>query len=194
MDPKNINLQTQNPISLPSLENKRARVNPKIIIIIVLVFILIIGLIFLSIKLTKKPSSGLKETQNGVFISFSATATGKVTKVSSSEIEIENGGEKRTFNIKENVFITKKSVLDNLTGLLIKEALAQEQINMPIIPPRPGLPSDNIQSSTSGILNIPPAPRKGTRDIKVGDMVNLSLTKNKEADPWIVTGITVLPN
>lgn len=189
MDPKNINPQINNPISLPSLENKKARVNPRIIIIIVLVFILIIGLIFLSIKLTKKPSSGLKETQNGIFVSFSAIATGKVTKISKSNIEIENNGVRKNFRISDNVLISQKSLLDKIANILVPEVEAQ------LIPPRPSLPpqtTDTKASSNSGIPNVPPAPRKNVGEIKVGDFVSLSLSKERENAEWIVTGISLI--
>lgn len=176
----------------PVHKNAKALAKTRLLIIIGVVALIIVSGVFISglIKKNDKPNvqMGLSE---GVFTSFYATAIGKVSRISNSDIEIEDKGIKKSFKLSENLLITHKSLFDRIAGILISDVEAQA------IPPRPNLPPEVIDTKTatgSGVTpNIPPAPRKELKEIKVGDLVSLNLTKDKENSLWIVTGISTLP-
>ncbi len=171
---------------MESFDNK-ALTKPKILIIIGV--ILAVTALIVILKIANKQSSTVDiQATDGVFTSFSATATGKVTQINSSQIEIENNEKKQSFGLSKDVLIVQNNFLNTLTNLLITPVQAQE------IPLRPSLPAgtEDTTSSGSSIPNIPAVPRKNIRAIKVGDVVSLNLTKEKESSSWIVTNITLL--
>lgn len=175
----------------PPSRSKKAAINPRILVLIAIIAVILIGGVLLSPMLKQSSVNITSTPSSGVFTSFSATAMGKVTSISSSQIEIENAGVKKSFKIADNVLITHKSLLDKIADILVSEVEAQA------IPPRPSLPSYSIDTQAAtgtGTPNIPPAPRKQISQVKVGNYVSLNLTKTREADPWVVTGISVLPN
>ncbi len=133
------------------------------------------------------PSMG----RDGVFIAFSATAQGKVTNVTDTSITIQSDNISKQFTISDNVFVTNNSsnnLLDKIAEKLIPTAFAQTKISTP------------SATSNTSFTGPPPPPSsnsgqtmkiKSVKDVKVGQNVTLTLTKQKESDPWIVTTIFI---
>lgn len=175
------------------------------VLFLILVIVLVVGAAFylvsnkkfaLSVKPTQKTDSfGAPNIgREGIFISFSATATGKVTKVSAQSIEIESGKEKRAFRVAEGVFVSQLNILERISSVLIPEAYAQTspKVSTPsagqsLTPP--SLPPPVISSSSSAQPDQP----KSIKDVRIGQTVSLTLTKQNEKDDWTVTTIFVQP-
>jgi hypothetical protein len=200
--------------------NNHSSFNPKFIILIVVIVIILIIAIAVGFKNSKKTTStptNPQSTQNltgqpsgptreGVFVSFSATAQGKVTAITDSSIEIEYEKSKKNFKLANNLFIVKKpsqSIFAFILDKLIPEANAEAPtVNPPS--PNPHSPSSVNTQTVPPAINKPALlptattgsgaaqlKQKNIKDIKVGDTVTLMLTKQKEADDWVVTSIFI---
>lgn len=140
--------------------------------------------------------------RDGVFTSFSATAQGKVTKVNDSEIEIEDNNSKKAFKLSKNVLISQNKILDSLVNLIIRPVEAQATSSPTTIQlPPPGAPGSTnpaltpppLINSASGSANLPLPGSKSIKDVKVGDNVFLTLSKQKENGEWMVVSIFTQP-
>lgn len=187
--------------------------NPRFIVAMIVILVVIVaGLLFYSLNLNKKNSELKKQAQqtsnpattivrDGVFLSFSATAQGKVTKITNDSIEIEAEDAKESFKLSQSVFITHNFSVDSLlrkvTDRLIGTVYAQTATSSP----KPSQPS---AAPAAAVSALPPAPpvatsggqpfvQKSIKDVKVGTTVMLNLTKQKEADEWVVTSIFIQP-
>lgn len=161
-------------------QTTKALAKNKLLIVAGVVILIIISAVFIAnlVKNTNKPTIKVGST-DGVFTSFAATATGTVTKISGSDIEIENNGVKKSFKFSENLLITYnchshsivipaeagiytnngspiESGMTNEGQCIPNKNLVQQilgllipEVEAQFIPPRPELPDESLDTKSA---------------------------------------------
>ncbi len=188
-----------------------------LLILFIILFLISISLV---IALTKQRSDLQKkllaqnglDTAQGIYTLFTASAQGTVAKINDTQVEVENNGKRQTFTISSSVFVASnrfpistaslptQSVIDQLFNSLEKVLISTVDAQSPattssqrLTTPKPTTAPTPMPTPQQTKTASPAATpqQKTIKDIKTGDHVLITLSKQKMADPWRVVSIFV---